>query len=286
LTVAEALRAAERRLRDEGLPDPALDAELLLRHVLGWDRAAVITRAADSLPVADEKRFSGLLELRAARRPLQHLTGTQAFWRHEFAVTPDVLIPRPETEVLVETALEKIRGRNAPVIVDVGTGSGCIALSLAAERPDARVHAIDLSPAALLVARANASRLNLESRVTFHEGDLLAPVRAQAGTIDLVVSNPPYVSAAEWATLEPEVRDHDPRLALVPPEGVRAVYDRLLTGAAFTLRRGGYVLVEIGAQDQGQTVRAIERAGLDNVEERLDLQGIPRVVCGRRPETD
>lgn len=254
--------------------------------MLGWDRADLIARASEEVPAPSAALFQSALGQRARRRPLQHLTGHQAFWKHDFVVTPDVLIPRPETELLVETALDLLRDRPAPLVVDVGTGSGCIALSLAAERPDARVHAVDLSPAALLVARGNASRLHLEPRVTFHEGDLLEPLRGLAGTIDLVVSNPPYVSAEEWATLEPEVRDHDPRLALVPPEGVRAVYDRLVTGAAFTLRPGGYVLVEIGAQDQGQTVRAMERAGLDSVQERPDLQGIPRVVYGRKRETD
>ena len=254
--------------------------------MLGWERADVIARAAEDVPSASAALFATAIEQRARRRPLQHLIGHQAFWKHDFIVNPDVLIPRPETELLVEKALELVRDRRAPLVVDVGTGSGCIALSLAAERPDAVVHAIDLSPAALLVARGNAARLHLESRVTFHEGDLLEPLRGQAGTIDLVVSNPPYVSAEEWATLEPEVRDHDPRIALVPAEGVRALYDRLINDAASTLRPGGSVLVEIGASDRGQTARAMERAGLDGVEERPDLQGIPRVVCGRKPAMD
>jgi len=251
--------------------------------VLGWGRADVIARASDHVPDAAVALFEEAIDQRARRRPLQHLTGHQAFWKHDFIVTPDVLIQRPETELLVETALELVREREAPLVVDVGTGSGCIALSLAAERQDARVHAVDLSPAALLVARGNASRLHLESRVTFHEGNLLEPLRGQAGTIDLVVSNPPYVSAEEWATLEPEVRDHDPRLALVPPEGVRALYDRLLTGAASMLRPGGWVLVEIGASDRGQTARALGQAGLAGIQERPDLQGIPRVVYGHVP---
>jgi release factor glutamine methyltransferase len=253
--------------------------------VLGWERADMIARASEPVPDAAAALFEAAVEQRARRRPLQHLTGHQAFWKHDFVVSPDVLIPRPETELLVETALELVRDRPAPLVVDVGTGSGCIALSLAAERKDARVHAIDVSPAALLVARGNASRLHLESRVTFHEGDLLEPLRGQAGTIDLVVSNPPYVSAEEWATLDPEVRDHDPRLALVPPEGVRALYDRLIMGAASRVRPGGGVLVEIGASDRGQTARDMSRAGLAGIDERRDLQGIPRIVYGRRPET-
>ena len=253
--------------------------------MLGWERADVIVRAAEDVPSASAALFDTAIEQRARRRPLQHLTGHQAFWKHDFIVTPDVLIPRPETERLVETALELIRDRPAPLVVDVGTGSGCIALSLAAERPDARVHAIDLSPAALLVARENASRLHLESRVTFHEGDLLEPMRDQAGTIDLVVSNPPYVSAEEWATLEPEVRDHDPHIALVPAEGVERLYARLLTQAARGLRPGGWVVVEIGADSKGHVAEAMRHAALGDVSVRADLQGIARVVAGRRPST-
>jgi len=243
----------------------------------------VIARASEDVPDPAAALFEAAVAQRARRRPLQHLTGHQAFWKHDFIVTPDVLIPRPETELLVETALERVRDRAAPLVVDVGTGSGCIALSLAAERPDARVHAIDLSPAALLVARGNAARLHLESRVAFHEGDLLEPVRAHAGQIDLVVSNPPYVSEAEWARLEPEVRDHDPRLALVPPEGVPALYDRLITTAAAAVRPGGSVLVEIGADDGGGAAAIMARRGLTGLETRRDLQGIARLVSGRRP---
>ncbi|HEY3175040.1 MAG TPA: peptide chain release factor N(5)-glutamine methyltransferase [Candidatus Polarisedimenticolia bacterium] len=282
MTISDALRRAERRLRDAGLPDPALDAELLLRHVLGWDRAAVITRAADSLPVADEKRFSGVLELRAARRPLQHLTGTQAFWRHEFAVTPDALIPRPETEILVETALEKIRGRNAPVIVDVGTGSGCIALSLAAERRDAVVHAIDVSPAALAVAVENARRLGLAERVTFHEADLLSPLAHLRGRIDVVVSNPPYVHPSDIAGLSPEVRDHEPRQALLAPDPPYGIYERLAAESFALLRPGGQILVEVGQGMAEGVAFRLRAAGFAEVESRPDLAGIPRVVSGRR----
>ena len=136
------------------------------------------------------------------------------------------------------------------------------------------------------MARANATRLGVGSRVTFHLGDLLDPVRAQAGAIDLVVSNPPYVSAEEWLALEPEVRDHDPRMALVPPEGVAALYGRLLTCAAAAVRPGGFVLVEVGAGDEGQAAPTMARARLTAIETRRDLQGIPRAVFGRRPPSD
>jgi release factor glutamine methyltransferase len=254
--------------------------------VLGWERADVIARASEEVPGPAAALFETAVAERARRRPLQHLTGHQAFWKHDFVVTPDVLIPRPETELLVETALELVRDRPAPLVVDVGTGSGCIALSLAAERPDARVHAVDLSPAALLVARGNAARLHLESRATFHEGDLLEPVRALAGHIDLVVSNPPYVSAEEWVSLEPEVRDHDPRRALVPPEGVAGLYGRLFASAARRLRPGGRCLVEIGEGQGDLVTREARSAGLDVVEIRPDLRGIPRALVAILPPRD
>jgi len=282
MTVSQSLRQAEHRLRDAGVPKPALDAELLLRHVLGWDRAAVIARGADTVPAADAKRFFALVEERAARRPLQHVTGTQAFWRHEFLVTPDVLVPRPETEVLVEAALELIRGLEAPVVVDVGTGSGCIALSIAAERPDAAVHAVDISAAALAVARENAHRLG-QIRVELHEGDLLEPLAHLAGRVDIVVSNPPYVDPAELPSLAPEVRDHEPRRALLAPDPPYGIYGRLAAASYPLLRPGGHLVAEVG-RDMAETVAETFRAaGLAGIRARPDLAGIPRVVSGHRP---
>ncbi len=251
--------------------------------MLGWDRADLVTRAAEAVAPGAAELFRAAVEQRARRRPLQHLTGVQAFWRHEFLVTPDVLIPRPETELLVEAGLDLLRATAAPVIVDVGTGSGCIALSLAAERPDAEVHAIDISDAALDVARGNARRLRLEGRVAFHQGDLLAPVAGLAGRVDLVVSNPPYIRAEELAALAPEVRDHDPRLALVPAEGVTGLYGRLLAGAARVLRPRGAVAIEVGSGLAEMVVAQATRAGLDVIRVLPDLRGIARAVMARRP---
>jgi release factor glutamine methyltransferase len=282
LTAAEALRHGEERLRGAGVPDPVLDAELLLRHATGWDRAAVIARGADRLPEAEEKRFFALVEERAARRPLQHLTGTQAFWRHEFLVTPEVLIPRPETEILVETSLELIRGCKAPVVVDVGTGSGCIALSLAAERPDAIVHAVDASAPALAVAAENARRLGLEHRVELHQGDLIEPVARLRGGVDLIVSNPPYVDPSAVSALAPEVRDHEPRSALVAPAPPYGIYERLAAASGAMLRGGGHLLVEVGEGMAEGVAQAFRAAGLAEVGTRPDLAGIPRVVSARR----
>jgi release factor glutamine methyltransferase len=282
LTADQALDLAVSRLSAGGVDHPPLDAELLLRHVLGWDRAAILARGGDALSPADEARFFDLVAARARRRPLQHLTGTQAFWRHEFVVGPAVLIPRPETEVLVEACLGLLEKMTTPRVIDVDTDSGCIVLSLAAERPDAALVATDLSAAALMVARENASRLDPERRVRFVRGDLLEGFRSGARPFDLVVSNPPYVHDAEWRSLAPEVRDHDPRSALVPPGGVEALYGRLLAGAARVLRPGGTVAVEVGAgQSEGVAAQAAA-AGFEPARTLRDLQDIPRVVVARR----
>jgi release factor glutamine methyltransferase len=283
MTVAETVQAAAVALEAAGIETARLDAELLLRHVLGWNRADLIARGAEPVPGPAADLFGEAIEQRSRRRPLQHLTGVQAFWRHEFLVTPDVLIPRPETELLMETVLGLLGDVSAPVVVDVGTGSGCIALSLASERPHAEIHAVDLSEAALRVARGNATRLGLAGRVTFHHGDLLEPVQDLAGRVDLVVSNPPYVPAEEWARLAPEVRDHDPRMAVVPPHGVAALYARLFAGAAGVLRPGGSVAVEVG-QGQAEMVSDLAIAArLEIVTSLADLQRIPRVLVARRP---
>jgi release factor glutamine methyltransferase len=276
LTVDQALDLAISRLRGGGVGQPALDAERLLGHVLGWDRASILARGRDVLPPGDESRFLDLVAARARRHPLQHLIGTQAFWRHEFVVGPSVLIPRPETEVLVESSLGLLAGIEAPRVIDVGTGSGCIALSLAAERPDATVVATDISAAALAVARENAARVDPAGRVRLVRGDLLDAFGGAA--FDLVVSNPPYVEDAEWRHLEPEVRDHDPRGALVSDEGVEALYRRLLSGAARVLRPGGAVAVEVGAGQADAVAAQAAAAGFRDARAIRDLQDIPRVV--------
>lgn len=210
---------------------------------------------------------------------MQHLLGTQAFWRHEFRVTPDVLIPRPETELLVEAALGRLRSHEHPVVVDVGTGSGCIALSLAAELNAAEIHATDVSAAALGVARDNAARLGLSARVHFHQGDLLAPVAGLR--FDLIASNPPYVDPALAPTLAPEVRDHEPALALFPPADAYAIYRRLIPAAQALLKPSGYLLLEVG-QGMADEVARLARGADFTVDEILpDLQSIPRALVAR-----
>jgi release factor glutamine methyltransferase len=282
VTVLDALRLAATRLASAGIDSAEHDAEQLIRHVLGWDRARLLADGAAPLPEDARSRYVTLVDERSRRKPLQHLTGIQAFWKHDFEVGPDVLVPRPDTEVLVEAALEQLKPIERPVVVDVGTGSGCIALSLAAERPEAEVHAVDISKPALRVARKNAERLALEGHVTFHHGDLLAPVASRAGEADLIVSNPPYVSAEEHAALAPEVSRHEPRLALVPPHDRLSLYRRLAPAAAELLRPGGALAVEIGQGMEAEVSRVIEEAGLLPGRVLPDLAGIIRVVVAHR----
>jgi release factor glutamine methyltransferase len=282
VTIAEAIEKAAHTLRIAGVATPELDAERLLRHVLDFDRAKVVAEGRSALPPDASTRYEALVRERAARRPLQHLVGTQSFWKHEFLVGPDVLIPRPETELLVEESLLLLGGRRGPVVADVGTGSGCIALSLAAERRDAEVHAVDISQAALVVARANALRLALDGRVIFHRGDLLSPLSAFRGRFDLVVSNPPYVDPAARPGLEPEVRDGDPAVALFPPDGPSSLYRRLAAEAFPLLRPEGGLVVEIGAGMAAEVEGIVRGAGFVVSKVRPDLQGIPRALVARR----
>jgi release factor glutamine methyltransferase len=283
LSAAALLDEATAALAAAGVPAPDWDAERLLRHVLAWDRATLVTRPHADVVPDQAGRFRDLVQKRSARIPLQHLTGTQAFWKHDFLVTRDVLIPRPETELLVETSLGLIRELPRPVVVDVGTGSGCIALSLASERQTAELHATEISPPALAVALANALRLGMEGRVAFHLGDLLAPVASLARRVDLVVSNPPYVDPGDRASLAPEVLDYEPAAALFASEPFPRIYERLARGAAHVLRAGGSLLVEIGMGQESAVSDALARGGLAIVETQRDLRGIPRVIVATLP---
>jgi release factor glutamine methyltransferase len=283
MTVAELVAEGARALRNEGVPAPEWDAELLLRHVLGWDRASLLASPAAPVGEGLEREFRGLVARRARRVPLQQLIGFQAFWKHEFRVTRDVLIPRAETELLVEAALELLEGVARPLLVDVGTGSGCIALSLAAEREDAELHATDVSAPALEVARDNARRLGLAGRVVFHQGSLLEPLSGLAGRLELVVSNPPYVDPDERAGLEPEVREHEPELALFPPGDALSIYRRLVPDAFAGLRAGGALAVEIAPALEQGVADLFAAAGFEDVRVRNDLAGRARLVRGRRP---
>jgi release factor glutamine methyltransferase len=262
-----AVREVERELAAAGVPDPRTDAELLVSHVLAVPRSAV---PLAELREEDAARLRALVERRARREPLQHVLGEWGFRRLTLRVDARALVPRPETEIVVERCLALLRHVAEPHVVDVGTGSGAIALALADERPDLEVLATETSAGALAVARANAARLSLT--VEFLEGDLLEPV---SGRVDAVVSNPPYVAAGE--RLAPEL-GYEPVAALSGGKDGLDVYRRLVPAAA----RARFVALEVGA-GQGPDVTALVReAGFQAVEVVPDLAGIERVVVGRR----
>jgi release factor glutamine methyltransferase len=283
VTAAALVREGAELLRAHGVPEPGSDAERLLGRVLGLDRAALHAEPARGVATQDASRFRELARRRAAREPLQHLIGEQEFWSLSFRVTPDVLIPRPETEHLIE-ALMRLRLRPDPRLLDLGTGSGCLAVAAAREIPGALVVAVDSEAAALEVARGNALRHGVSERITFLPGDLFAPLagRRWERGFDVVLSNPPYVPEAEWAALEPEVREHEPKAALTPgPDGL-AIHRRIAAGAASWLRPGGVLLAEIGAgQDAAARDLYTSQAPLHLVAIEPDLAGIPRVIVAR-----
>jgi len=281
VTIAEALRRGAAALRMAGIEDAELEAEVLLRHALGLSRAHFLVRLQDELHPDDERRFRDLLQRRRAHVPTAYLTGHREFYSLDLFVAPGVLIPRPETEHVVEEALrighELLARQERVTLVDVGTGCGAIALAVAQHLPALRVLAVDCSPAALAVADLNARRLRLAGRVTFLQGDLLAPVHEP---VDIVAANLPYIPSHVIPTLQPEVRDHEPRQALDGgPDGLRVI-DRLLGQVPSHLRGGhGTVILEIGF-DQAKPLRALvaERLPGADLTFRRDLAGIERVA--------
>jgi release factor glutamine methyltransferase len=274
---AEIVRRAAAYLDRHDVESPLAEAEVLLAQVLRTDRAGLYS-SDRGLSGSEARRFGRALCRRCVGTPLQHLTGEQGFRRLTLVVRPGVFIPRPETEVVVEQALASIEGVAEPVVIDVGTGTGAIALAVKDERPDARVKAIDISPEAIALAAENAARLHLE--IALVQGDLLDPVpREILGSVDLVVSNPPYIEAEALPALPREVR-RDPELALV---GGVEIYRRLFAGAVHVLRPGGAVVAEVEERAAGPVGDVAEAAGLVAVRILPDLTGRDRVLVARTP---
>jgi release factor glutamine methyltransferase len=272
LSLSRAVCDVERRLADVGVPDARTDAELLVAHVLGLSRSQVYA-AREGLDEATRSRLDALVERRRRREPLQHVLGEWAFRRLALRVDRRALVPRPETEVVVERCLALVAELAEPHILDVGTGSGAIALALADEHPGARVVGVDSSADALALARENVEQTGLGARVELVHGHLFSGLDAP---FDLVVSNPPYVEPTELAALEPEVRDHDPRAALVAP----GVTEAIACGARDVLRPGGHLVLETASDRANQVGRLLEALGYGDVAVTRDLAGAPRVVEG------
>ena len=282
ISIAEALKEATRVLNDAGVPEARREAGSLLSFVLGRDRTFLISHAEDQVSDDLLRRFREGVERRASGEPLQYITGVQDFFGREFRVTPDVLIPRPETELLVEAAIERVRDNSEAFICDVGTGSGCIAVTLLCELRGARAVAVDTSQAALEIARLNAGRHAVLDRIEFAVSDCFGPLDAGKYQFDLVVSNPPYVSAEMMEGLQREVRDHEPLVALSPGADGLRVIRRLMVEAPEFLRDEGHLIMEIGF-DQSEAVNGLVDQGVWRLLEiRPDLQGIPRIVILRK----
>jgi release factor glutamine methyltransferase len=312
MDVRTALKEGLAQLREAHVCSFTLAAELLLLHTLGKDRTWLYAHPEEIVSEAAAERFYKLLARRAAGEPTQHLTGKQEFWGLDFEVTPDVLIPRPETEHVMEVALARLAvreiraGRKQALtgdgldIIDVGTGSGCIAIALAKELPGARIMATDISPLALAVARRNAARHAVTDRIQFRESNLLdslpfgarhtAPSLARVSTrdttlvrsADLIVSNPPYIGRSEKETLPREVRDHEPELALYGGEDGYELYADLIAQAAHHLAHGGLLVLELGHNSLPAVRPLLDLPSWTNVGVTRDLAGIDRVLAAER----
>lgn len=294
-SLREALRHGIGRLREAGIAAYTLAAELLLLHVIGRERVWLYSHPEEQLTSAQVEQYESLLERRIAGEPTQHLTGKQEFWGLEFEVTPDVLIPRPETEHLIEVALDRLALRDVRAgrptnftgeglrFIDVGTGSGCIAVALAKEFPGAQIHATDISPAALAIARRNAARLIPDTPVHFEQANLLDPfsypvANHEQPRFDLVISNPPYIPRREASTLAREVREHEPEAALYGgPEGYE-LYAPLILQAREVLKPNGILVVELGHDILPAVQPLVDLPPWDRIAVTNDLAGIPRVI--------
>ena len=322
LDVRTALKQGIHLLREAHVPSDTLAAELLLLHVTRHDRAWLYAHPEDLLDPQTIESYFALLRRRAAGEPTQHLTGKQEFWGLDFEVTPDVLIPRPETEHLIEVSLDRLAvrelrsGRDPKLsgeglnIVDIGTGSGCIAIAIAKELPAAKIYATDISPSAIAVAQRNAIRLGFSARVQFIESNLLSafsnvgaryivpelgnqpsldhsshqsPVtNHQSPLFDLIISNPPYIGRKETNTLPIEVRDHEPASALYGGEEGYELYAQLILQAALYLKSGGLLVLELGHDSLPAVRPLLETPDWANIHVTNDLAGIPRVLSSER----
>lgn len=283
LSIVELIVEAARVLRRAGVAEARREAGSLLAQTIERDRTFLITHADELLAPEDASRFRAFVERRASGEPLQYITGHQEFYTLDFIVTPDVLIPRPETELLVETALDLFdKTGQSPHICDVGTGSGCIAITLLHELPQARAVALDISPPALLVAARNAARHNVSERLSLIASDCFAALDSSSAQFSMIVSNPPYINADALDGLQREVRDHEPRQALTPGVDGLIIIRRIVADAPRFLRSGGHLLIEIGYDQHEAITPLLDTDIWELLDIRQDLQGIPRTVVAKK----
>ena len=284
MRIDDSLKLGIEQLEKAGVGSPRLNAEVLLMHAAGLDRTALMTHPERELTPGQSAAYEAWLMERAAGKPAQYITGHQEFWGLEFLVNPSVLIPRPETELLVESALEFAKSGPANLaIADVGTGSGCIAVALAKELPEAPIYALDNSPDALATARRNAERNGVGARIHFLHSDLLKPASGEAlPTFDLIVSNPPYVSERDFPYVMVEVRKYEPPSAVFAGESGIEVYERLIPQAVAAVRPGGRIILELGYDVRERVRSLLLPAHWKDADWRKDLAGHIRAVIATR----
>lgn len=283
-SVSKNLETATEILQSSGIAEPRREASSLLAFALGKDKTFLVAHSDYRLSGAEEKRFRTLLQRRARREPFQYITGRQELYGLDFLVTPDVLIPRPETEIIIESAIEILRQKENSVFCEVGVGSGCICVSILNEVKTARAIGLDISEKALKIALQNAARHNIDKRLSFKISDVFAALENEK--FDLIVSNPPYVPAEEMKTLQAEVRGYEPEIALSDGKDGLSIIEKIINGSPFFLKPGGYLLMEIGF---AQSQKVSEMFALDKWEAfdfLPDLQGIPRTVKAKLREPE
>ena len=285
-TAANVIRRATARLAEAGCATSGLDAELLLMEVLGWSREDLYRSPETTLDASEAERFEELVARRERGEPVAYLIGRREFWSLDFSVTPDVLIPRPETEHLVEAVVDFLASRQGPQrVLDLGTGSGAIAVCLAKECSRAEVWATDVLAAALEVARENARRHGVDHRIRWLQGDLFTPLRGSAGSFDALVSNPPYIPRVEMARLPRDVGEWEPALALDGGRDGMDFYRRIVRDGTPRLREGGLLALEVGDDLAGRVSELLRAHGeLRRVRVLRDYAGLPRVVAGERTQ--
>lgn len=284
MQLKQAVDTAYQLFIENDVPSPRLNAELLLMFVLAQERAYLYAHPERELTADEQARYEETIRERARGCPTQYITGHQEFWGLDLLVSPAVLIPRPETEHVVETVLELVKdcrfsGVGRLRLLDVGTGSGCIALALASELPQTEIHACDISEEALEIARINAARLALGGRVLFRKSDLLG-VYAGEG-FDFIISNPPYVGEADADKVQKQVREYEPKIAVFSGQEGMEIYRRLIPQAFEQLRPGGWFVTEIGYSEEANVRDLL--SGWGDIQLTADLQGIPRVIAARKP---
>ena len=302
-TVLKIIQWTTEYLKGKGIENSRLDSEVLLAHLLKLDRVGLYLNFDRPLSREELSSFREMVKRRGAREPLQYIIGRQEFWSLDFKVTPDVLIPRPETEILVEEALKAVRSsefrvessepinsklktQNSKLILDLCTGSGCIAISIAHELKDAVVYAVDASGVALAIARENAEKNGVKDRIIFLQGNLYEALTSHVSrttSFDLIVSNPPYVKSSDIPNIQPEVRDFEPRMAVDGGFEGLDFYRRIVAGASGYLAPGGWLMVEVG-EGQAEAVSEMIRdaCGFDQAFRVKDLAGIERVVKAKQ----